>query len=264
MITVDQHVLPAFALGGAQKCGTTSFFDYLRTHPCIATPQQPAPHYFDLYFDKPEAWYLDQLTTRDHVDQMARDSGGSPLCAETSPYYLFHPAVPARLAAINPDCRMIFILRDPVRRAYSHYQHVSQKNQVEPLSFQEAIDAEPARLAGEIDRLLDEPGYISAPHRHYSYLARGRYAEQLERWLDVMPREQILVLQSERMYHDPETECARAFDFLRLPAFTPPTFPIHNKRDYEPMSESMRRRLSAEFKPHNERLFSMIGERFDW
>lgn len=264
MITVDQRVLPAFALGGAQKCGTTSFFDYLRTHPLIATPSQPAPHYFDLHFDQPESWYLDQLATQGDIQRQSRDAGGTALSAETSPYYLFHPAVPERLTRLNPGCRMIFILRDPVRRAYSHYQHVSQKNQFEPLSFEDAIDAEPERLAGESERLLVEPGYISNAHRHYSYLARGRYAEQLERWLSVMPREQIMVIQSERMYRDPGAACARVFEFLGLTAFTPPRYPVHNKRRYEPMRDDTRERLRAKFEPHNERLYGLIGERFDW
>ncbi len=73
------------------------------------------------------------------------------------------------------------LLRNPVTRAHSHWRHEVALGR-EPLSFEDAIAAEPERLAGEHQRLLDDPSYRSFAHQHHSYLARGRYAEQLAAW----------------------------------------------------------------------------------
>ncbi len=101
-----------------------------------------------------------------------------------------------------PRVKLIALLRDPVGRAYSHYQHEVARG-FETLSFEEAIEAEPARLAGETERMLAEPLYNSFAHQHHSYLARGRYHEQLERWRARFDDRQLLVLSSERFFAEP-------------------------------------------------------------
>jgi len=89
--------------------------------------------------------------------------------------------VPERVRALVPDARLVVLLRDPVARALSHYHHEVALG-MEPLTFKAALEAEPERLDGEERRLVQFPGYVSVAHQHHSYLARGRYHEQLERW----------------------------------------------------------------------------------
>ena len=165
-------------------------------------------------------WYASRFPTKLTAWSVARRHGTELLTGEASPYYLFHPLVPHRVAEHLPRVKLIALLRDLVGRAYSHYQHEVARG-FETLSFEEAIEAEPARLAGEAERLLAEPLYHSFAHQHHSYLARGRYHEQLERWRARFDDEQLLVLSSERFFAEPERTFRQVLDFLELPAFTP-------------------------------------------
>ena len=96
-----------------------------------------------------------------------------------------------------PDARLVALVRDPVDRALSHYQHEVALGR-EPLSFEDALAAEDERLRGEVERLLADPRYFSREWWSHTYKARGRYAEQLERWLEVFPHEQLLIAAERR------------------------------------------------------------------
>ena len=139
-------------------------------------PLRKEVHYFDLNFARGEAWYRANF---------GRDGRAGPQPRQ-QPYYLFHPLVPQRAHALVPDAKLIVLLRDPVRRAYSHYWHERDKGR-ESLSFEDAIAAEP-----DTDRSRSTSGSravrssAAQTHQYFSYLARGRYAEQLERWLRVL------------------------------------------------------------------------------
>jgi hypothetical protein len=257
-ITASRRGLPDFIIAGAQKAGTTSLFDYLSGHPQCAASLAKEVHYFDDNFSRGENWY------RMHFPPVA-DGGPAPVrCFESSPYYMFDPRVPARMRELLPDARIIFLLRHPVSRAYSHYQHSVRRGR-EPLSFEAALEAEPARLAGEHERLLADENYRSHAHRNYSYLARGVYVDQLLRWEAHYPRRQMLMIQAERMFKDPRAAFVEVLAFLGLDAWLPPDFGAHNSGRYTtPMSAAARERLSRHFETHTERLFEYLGRRFDW
>jgi hypothetical protein len=99
---------------------------------------------------------------------------------------------------------------------------------VEPLGMREAFAAEAERLKGEEDRLLTEPDYYSHAHQHWSYFARGCYAEQIKRWYAVFPRENFLFLRSEDLFRNPADVMRKTFAFLDLSEFTDLRF---NKKD---------------------------------
>ena len=101
-----------------------------------------------------------------------------------------------------PDARLVVLVRNPVDRALSHYQHEVALGR-EPLSFEDALAAEDERLRGEEERLLADPRYFSREWWSHTYQARGRYAEQLERWLAVFPQEQLLIVPSDDLADDP-------------------------------------------------------------
>src|SRR5206468_7007606 len=143
-----------------------------------------------------------------------------------------------------PEARLIALLRDPVTRAYSHYQ-LAARDGHETLAFEEALRREGARLAGEEQRLAADPAYRSDAHRHHSYLARGAYAEQLRRWRLHFPSEQLLVVASEELFADPEGAIIPILDFLGLPHTDLPPLPARNQRPYAPMSPEARGILEA-------------------
>jgi hypothetical protein len=254
--------LPDFLIIGAQKCGTTALYAYLRWHPGIGGPPWKEVSFFDRRYARGEAWYRGQFPSKPWLRIRARRSGKTPIVGEASPSYVFHPRAPERVHALLPRVRLIVLLRDPVDRALSHYHHEVALGR-EPLSFEEALDREPERTHAEVPR-LDDPRYFSQAWWDFTYLARGRYAEQLERWLAVFPREQLLVLASEQLRQEPAQTYVRVLDFLGAEPHELTSYPTIFTREYAPMAAETRTRLEEYFADHNRRLDALLGEDLGW
>ncbi len=117
--------------------------------------------------------------------------------------YLYWEPVAERIARYNPATRLLAVLRDPVDRAFSHWQMTTRNGQ-ETLPFGEAVRREAERCAAA----------GAGQHRFWSYVDRGRYAGQLERFRRSFPVEQMLVLRSEELREEPEEVFGRVADFL--------------------------------------------------
>jgi hypothetical protein len=257
-LTAPLRGLPSALIIGAQKSGTTSLFNYLVQHPDVLPPLSKEIHYFDLQYDRGVGWYRGRFPYR---YQLRR---GGALTLDASPYYLVHPLVPQRAARLLPQVKLIALLRNPVDRARSHYQHEVRGGR-ESLSFAEALEREPERLAGEEERLQSDPHYYSYNHHRYSYLRRGLYLEQLRRWVEYFPRSQLLVLQSEWLFRDPAAAMAAVHDFLGLGRHRLERYqPFYEGKYERAMPEELGKRLSTYFEPHNAELFRWLGEEFDW
>jgi hypothetical protein len=174
--------LPSFICIGAQKSGTTWIDSALRLNPAVYLPaQRKEVHFFDRYFDQGVAWY----------EAFFRDAGGR-ICGEVTPAYLFDPAVPQRIRGVCPEAKLVVSLRDPVRRAYSHYRQLVAKAG-EHRSFMDVIDAVP------------------------EVFARGLYHQQLSRYLEYFPREQMYILIFEDIVAHPQTVYDGLCNFLDIP-----------------------------------------------
>jgi Sulfotransferase domain len=250
--TAGLRPLPDFLILGAQKAGTTALYAYLRWHPEITGPSFKEVSFFDRHYAKGERWY------RAHMPVRRRS-----LVGEASPSYLFHPLAPERVAGMLPGARLITLLRNPVDRAFSHYQHEVALGR-EPLSFEDAVDREDERMQGELERMLRDPSYFSLAWWNYTYIARGRYAEQLERWFAAFPREQLLVLFTEELSADTAATYRRVLDFLGVTARDLETYPRIFDRDYADMNPGTRARLHKEFEKPNRRLASLLGRDLPW
>ena len=257
-------VSPTFLIIGAQKSGTTSLFSYLTVHPAVVGSTRKEVHYFDRkYFRmKPEKYRsFFQPPERGLGDRLFRR--GRPQFGEATPYYLFFPHAPARAAAFNPELKLIAVLRDPVDRAYSSYQQRVRRGR-EPLSFEEAIEREEERIGADLEKTLADPTYWSWPLRDCSYVARGRYLEQLERWLEHFPRERLLVLSSDDLEDDPAAVVATCFEFLGVPLLRAESYPRLHSFSYEPMRPETREKLAAYFAEPNRRLYEFLGRDLGW
>jgi O-antigen/teichoic acid export membrane protein len=260
VLTSRQRILPDFLVIGAKRGGTTSLFDYLLQHPNVS-PLFPAAQrikgvrYFDVNHSKGEAWYRSHFPTRRHRREMERQLGGPFVSGEASPYYLFHPLAPERAHRIVPDVKLVAVLRDPVDRAYSHYRE-RVRHGAERLTFEEAIEAEPERMRGELEKVLR--GGYSFAHEHHTYLAQGEYAAMLEAWLALFPRERLLVLRSEDMFQDAPEFFRRVQEFLELPVVDLSAYGALNYHPGAGMDPATRERLRELFAPHNGRLAELL------
>ena len=252
--TAALRPLPDFLIIGAQKAGTTALYAYLRQHPQITGPSWKEVSFFDRHYAHGEAWY------RGNFPNTLRARG---LVGEASPSYLFHPLAPGRVAAMVPDAKLVALVRNPVDRAFSHYQHEVALDR-EPLSFEDALEAEDERLRGEEERMRADPAYFSRAWWDYTYRARGRYAEQLERWLAVFPREQLLIVPNEDLDAEPAQTHALVLEFLGAPPHRLDSYPRVFDRQYEPMNAETRARLAAEFAGPNHRLYELLGRNLGW
>ncbi len=218
------HRPPDFLIVGGQRCGTASLFDALMAHPLVVPPTRREVHYFDLRHWRGRRWYHRQF-----VRPVGTRSG------ESSPYYLFHPRVPERVARHLPGVPIVALVRDPIDRAWSHHQH-NRRNGREELDFLDALAAEPERLAAagvpRRDRFL-------LPHRDHSYATRGRYVGQLDRWAASVGRGSMLVVASAQLYASPAEVHRRVLEHLGLPTEPLPT--PHRHRSGERLTPEVRR-----------------------
>jgi lipopolysaccharide transport system ATP-binding protein len=262
LATKRRRILPSGLLIGAQRAGTTSLFNALARHPDVARPAVKEIHFFDDEFWRGVDWYRSffPLSAR---REWARRRGRDLVAIDATPYYLLHPAVPERVAATLPEARLVVLLRDPVARAYSHYQMMRRKK-IERLSFPDAIAAEEKRLAGKEKRLLANPRRRSFQHLHHSYVARGLYADQLERWLAHFPRSSLLVVFAEEFFARPQEIYSKALAHLGLVPWEASDFPNLNPAQYPEIDAETRARLAARFAEPNERLSRLLGRALPW
>jgi len=259
------RMMPHFMIIGTQKGGTTSLYQYLIQHPCIAPIWIKEPHFFDIYFYKGLPWYRSHFPTTVQQYYSRHIQKHDLITGEASPYYLFHPQAAKRVAKTLPKAKLIIILRNPVDRAYSQYQHQTRQEGVEPLSFEDALANEEKRLAGEEEKILTDEKYFSFNHRHYSYLARSKYIEQLPAWMELFPKEQFLILRSEDLYTEPKAVVKQTLDYLNLPSsHLSQKYKPFNDAKYTKMAPETRARLVEYFKPYNARLYDYLGQDFGW
>jgi hypothetical protein len=257
------RTLPDFLVLSAGRCGSTSLHASLCAHPQVLPPAHKEVHFFDRNYLKGIEFYRRLFPLEVHRRMQARRVGDPVLSGEATTYYLLHPAVPGRAYAAIPDAKLVAILRDPIDRAYSHYQ-LSVRYGFEDLSFEEALDAEPERLAGAEERLLADPAFDHEAHRVNSYVARGMYLDQLLRWERLYGPDRLLFVRSEDYFAEPERILRRVTDFLGLRPHPGPLPAPRNVASYDTMKPETRGRLQAVFAEPNRRLEEHLGRELHW
>jgi hypothetical protein len=255
-VTSRARMLPSFLLVGTQRGGTTSLWRALAAHPAVAPPLfHKGVHYFDVNYPRGPQWYRGHFPVRALA---GRRAPAPPVTGESAGYYMHHPLAPDRIAADLPGVRLLVVLRDPVERAYSAHRHeLARGFETEP--FERALELEPQRLDGEVERIRADPGYVSHSHRHHSYVDRGQYAGQVTRLFSLFGRERVHVAFAEDFFATPEREYDAVLSFLGLPSWRPAAFERHNARPRSPMPQALRRRLDEHFLPHDELLAECLG-----
>jgi hypothetical protein len=236
----DVGALPDFVIIGAQKGGTSFLYHLLTRHPLVEPAARKELHFFDHpeYFDHGAEWY------RRCFPRLSAEDGQRSITGEATPYYLFDPPVAKRMAEIVPKARLIALLRNPIDRAFSHYQ-MQVKRGTEPRTFEEAIEQQDS-----------------------SYMSRGIYVDQLLRWFEFFGKEQMLILKSEDFFERPVETLKVVLTFLDLPDWQPEASELQQRRHSgtytQKMDPSTRQRLEAYFEPYNQRLYECLDVDFGW
>lgn len=236
---VDQD-LPTFIVIGAMKAGTTSLYHYLRDHDQIFMSRIKELDFFvtESNWSRGMSWYRHQFSGAG--DALAR--------GEASTLYTKFPeyqGVPERIARTLPDVQLIYVVRDPIVRLRSHYQH----------RVMTGAETAPPEVA-----LLENPTYVTT----------SKYAMQLERYLDHFPREQVLIVRSESLRTERQATVREVYDFLgvdssRIPAAIETEFyRTAARRSYPPVvwwARRMAKRHAPQAKRAKELVDSLLSRR---
>ncbi|MEY2422424.1 MAG: hypothetical protein QOI95_2491 [Acidimicrobiaceae bacterium] len=175
---------PTFLVIGAMKCGTTSLWRYLSAHPHVAMAEQKEVQFFSRNWDKGVGWYEDQFPSDPEAVAIGE---ASPSYAELH----FFPEVPARIASIVPDARLVYLVRNPIERVRSHYLH-------------------------NLDRGFEDQPLARAVWATPTYTGIGQYATHVDAYLAHFDRDQLLIVLSERLRDERETTIAEIAAFIGI------------------------------------------------
>nr|WP_309101232.1 sulfotransferase domain-containing protein [Fredinandcohnia onubensis] len=258
MDSSKQLKMPDFLIIGQQKCGTSALYVNLVRHPNIATAEEKELYFFNKHYEKGLDWYRDQFPSLVLNTE-------NVITGEATPNYIDDPLAPQRVFQCMPNVKLIILLRNPVDRAYSQYQMGARDGSCfvngRLPSFEEFIEKE-KNLPKNYYEKLDRKAYLES----YRFLERGIYINKIEKWMNVFPQEQIIIINSEDFYNDPNQIYKEVLTFLNVPIWEPNRFEFINKfRDkYPKLNDTTRQDLISYFKHYNERLYHLLGRNLNW
>ncbi len=246
-----QQWSPDFLVIGSPKCGTTTLFRNLVRHPNISGSVCET-HFFSFYLDQEgakktfdEHWSWYQKTFPSPKKETS-------CVGEKSASYLTSVRAPSRIFYRCPNIKLIAILRPPVDRAYSHYWMMRRDEKILDTPFEEIADS-----------------FLKNNRKSpFLYLFKGSiYVNYLKKWLNIFPKEQILVINFNDLKKDLPSVFRRVLSFLGLPDYDESfSFQILNQYadKYPPIPFEIKQRLDEYYEPFNRELEQLLDMRFDW
>lgn len=247
------RLAPEFIIAGAPRTGTTWLTVAADRHPqiCLAKPLQPEPKFF--LIDELYALGLDEYRRR-FFDQCREGT----VRGEKSTNYLESATAARRIAADLPDVKLVFVLRDPTERAISNY-FWSKMNGLETEIIETAFALEEER-----ERTLPQKLKYARP---YSYFSRGLYAQLLKPWLELFPREHVLILQHEQIPIQPKELLATFHRFIGVterPTDGEDLGVVRASKKEETVSDAFKRQLRERYREPNAQLEELLGRKIEW
>jgi hypothetical protein len=209
---------PDFFIVGAPKCGTTSFYRYLRDHPEIFMPTAKEPHFFGEDLVRPE-----YLKDADRYLQLFDEASGSKLRGEASVWYLFSRTAAQEISRVKPDAKIIVLLRHPVDAMESLHRHLLYNGSEVLESFPEAFRVQVLRKQG-----LHLPDGVTFPQR-LLYADVVAYSHQVQRYIDTFGSANVHVIIFEEFLVDKATIYRGLLRFLGVASDVEPDWRIHNQ-----------------------------------
>ena len=241
---------PDFIIAGASKCGTSSIYYYLSRHPQVLLSHTKEIDFFVSNYQHGIDWYLahfPSLTDRPDF-----------LTGEATPNYLRFPQVAEKIKATFPKTKIIILLRNPIDRAISwHYHKLNTGLTSKDLATAIAMEIE--RLANTSEAEITNTGFHNPDN-----IMSSLYIYKIKPWIELLGREQFLILKSEDFYLDPLQTMSQVFHFLDLPNCPLKNYPKVNAGSYNRVDPSLRATLAEYFAPYNQQLEEYLGMKFDW
>jgi hypothetical protein len=215
MMSSVTSTAPNFLIVGTGKAGTTSLHEYLGQHPQIFMSRNKEPHYFVKGYGV-EKW-------EDYLG-LFKDAANKDAVGESSTLYLYCEESPAWIKRSLGDVKIIILLRNPAKRAFSLYGWMVREGYEDAETFAEALEREPARL--------NDPNFRqNCPQFYpdYLYYTTGLYYEQVRRYFDIFGRDHVRVYLFEDFIKQPFSICRDVFSFLGVQTDFTPKFEVHNE-----------------------------------
>ena len=278
-------VKPEFLIVGAEKAATTSLHYYLTQHSQLISPQFKEVPYFwnDAAYSKGDDWYERFFL------KFGSKTNDRTIAFDATPANLYLPYVPKRIKKYRSDMKIIILLREPVSRAYSAWnmlkenydKYHSKSFKVVRLLIPDYIRNSPATQNMKTE-LFEVPVYPSfeevvakemdkikngSSHYEPSFLRRGFYAEQIARYYEHFPKEQILILTNKDLKTDLNNQLNKILNFIDLPNYDWSSLQTQQKNAYqysEPINADIKAELQAFYEPYNEQLFELLGKEVKW
>ncbi len=240
-----QYKKPDFMIIGGMKCGTTSLYSYLSKHPQVVPALKKEIHFFTKELDRGLDWYLSHFPSISLKSKLITGEATPCMTVEKVPELVYQHF---------SKIKIIVILRDPVSRAYSHYNHVAKFFGVNK-KFADIIKYNLEDLKTRKLMLKDENAYLSVK---CSYLSKGLYYFWLKNWLDLFPREQFLILKTDDLYLDTNKAMQKVFSFLELPNFAFNDYKRELVGSYQPIDRALNAALTQYYAPFNQKLADLL------
>jgi len=255
---------PDVMIVGFHKTATTSLHNYLIQHPNIIKPLRKEIGYFSVFFWRGEMWYRSHFPTK-FMKYIKSRKNENFLVLDSDPICSYHPYSPQRIHDNLPKTKLIFILRNPIDRAWSDYNQDLNRGWIPKISFEEKMKEDDTNFINMInsyksEKLLGDDLYdLPRP-----YLSIGKYVVHIKKWLDYFPNEQILFLTTDEIKSDLNTSLKKIFKFLDIPEKNISNTKKHNVRKYPKMNSDTRVKLIEYYKPYNSELEKLLNTNFDW
>ncbi|RDV28138.1 sulfotransferase [Alteromonas aestuariivivens] len=239
-----------FVIAGTQKGGTSALDAYLREHPQICMAAKKELHFFDR-----DAWFCHGRPNYARYHSWFSPKPGHMILGESTPIYMYWAPAAKRIQRYNPDMKLLIVLRNPIDRAYSHWNMECARKR-ESLPFWEAITREKERCAEAQPR----------QHRIYSYVDRGFYAQQIQHLWRYFPKQQVLVIKNEDLRESPNQTLSLVSDFLGItPQVTAQVKNVHSRPYQSNITDREREYLAHLYAPDIHLLEKSLGwDCSDW